>query len=476
MKWATGELDLMENEAQLANFLFESEYRGISIDPRFLMVKSVELIREQLKLRGKIAEVAAACGLVEFNPGSPQQVKKFYEGQCEFTPLAWGKPDKKGQVNSSWGKDALEQMNLIEHGATKFGAAPVELAKLIMELNSVDTNKSSFCDGWLGNVDDNDIIHANFKQHGTKTSRLSCTEPNAQNFPPWVLEAMLIPKGYVGVKWDKSQIEYRMFAHYANNPAINAIYAKDPASDFHQLRADMLGFPRKPIKPINFGIIYGMGEAKTKRSIFGVMSEIDSPKFRKSMARYSGGIVVPEYGTAIEQKLGVAVASNVLKEYHATMPEIKELFRSCKEALQSRGWVKNFFGRRYFIPVSKSYIGLNAIIQGGAADLFKQVLVELHMVRCKYALSVCNIHDCDMSIMKIEDAQNYVNEVKDIVASAPFIIPVLVDFEVALGRWSTLTKVKDAKDIKATFTKLDHVLNRLVPRNYKKEYSSDLTA
>jgi DNA polymerase I-like protein with 3'-5' exonuclease and polymerase domains len=139
------------------------------------------------------------------------------------------------------------------------------------------------------------------------------------------------------------------------------------------------------------------------------------------------------------------------------MPEIKMLFAQVKQKLQACGWVRNYFGRRYYIPTSKSYVGLNAIIQGGAADLFKQALVELHIERCPNVFSIDNIHDSDFSICRIDEVQGYVNEVQDIMASTPFSIPVLADFEVATGRWSNSLKVKDAKNVKASYEELREI-------------------
>jgi DNA polymerase-1 len=441
-------MDLVENESKFTQFLFESEMRGIPVDPTFLRIKEVHLLREAIRLR---TEIAAMVGKA-FNPASSKQVKEFFEIKNKIAPLAWTKPNDKGEVNSSWGADALEQINSVEHGEV-----PHMMAKKILDLSEVETAKSNFCESWLQRLDESNHIHADFKQHGTKTSRLSAGDPNVQNFPEWMLEALLIPEGYVGIKWDLSQIEYRMFAAYSNNPVVNALYKENPFLDFHQARADMLGFPRKPIKPINFGIIYGMGEKKTQRSILGVLSEVDSPKFRSAIVKYSGGLPIPEYPNPITSELGFAVAKNVLKGYHETMPEIKMLFAQVKQKLQACGWVRNYFGRRYYIPTSKSYVGLNAIIQGGAADLFKQALVELHIERCPNVFSIDNIHDSDFSICRIDEVQGYVNEVQDIMASTPFSIPVLADFEVATGRWSNSLKVKDAKNVKASYEELREI-------------------
>jgi DNA polymerase-1 len=453
MKWATTELELLDNESRFTDLLFTCENIGIDVDARFLQVRLMDLLCEVIALR---KEIDVLVGVQNFNPSSDQQVRAIFEGRYKVTPIEYTDGGKKGIKQSSWKSEVLKQISPILHGVDA-----AKLADLLIKLSEAEQDKALFCEGWLSRIDKTNRIHPNFKQHGTKTSRLSCSEPNAQNFPEWVLGAMVIPPGYVGVKWDLSQVEYRIFAHYANNDIITEAYKKNPDIDYHKLRADALGFPRKPIKPINFGVIYGMGQAKTKRSIIKALGEegVDSPIFRTTATRYSGGLIVPEYPLPIPPDVAQAIGNNVLEEYHSTLPEIKQLMKKVKEALQIRGFVRNFFGRQYRIPVELSYIGLNAIIQGGAADLFKQILVEIHTRRCPEALMIDNIHDSDFAIMPIEYAQFYVEQVAAIMDECPFRIPITCDFELATDKWSNLIKlpkVNNHFDVKGTFDELLH--------------------
>ncbi len=429
MKWATNEMELLDNEGYFCDVLFECEHRGINVDKRWLQLRLLKLLEDTILLR---KEIATLVGDTAFNPASDKQIRNLFEGKLKLTPFEY-----TDSGAGSWAAKVLEQINPLEHGLEAS-----KIAEKLVALSETEMAKSMFCEGWLSRLDKYDIIHPDFKQAGTKTSRLSCGDPNAQNFPEWMLEAMVIPDGYVGVKWDLSQIEYRGFAHYANNDNINRAYSLDPHIDYHQLRADALGFQRKPIKPINFGVIYGMGQAKTKRSIIKALPEVDGEKFRKTVVRYSGGRVVPNYPDIILPDLAQEIANNVLAEYHATLPEIKMLMRQIKEIIINRGYVRNFFGRRYYLEPSTSYIGLNCIIQGGSADLFKQMLVEIHKRRAPYALMIDNIHDSDFSIMRESEAQQYVHTVTALMTECPFRIPVICDFEIAEKKWSNSLKLK----------------------------------
>ena len=444
MKWASNELELLDNEGYFCDLIFECEHRGIGVDVNWLQRRMLKLLEEIIVTR---KEIAVLVGDDQFNPASDKQLRQLFESKLKLAPLEY-----TDSGAGSWSAKTLEQLNALEHGELAS-----KIADKIVDLSHAEMAKSMFCEGWLTRMDKNNLIHPDFKQSGTKTSRLSCGDPKVQNFPEWMLEAMLIPDGFVGVKWDLSQIEYRGFAHYANNPIINSAYAANPNLDYHTMRADALGFPRKPIKPINFGVIYGMGAAKTKRSIIKALPEVDGDKFRATVSKYAGGMALPPFPEPIPARIAQEIGNNVLAEYHATLPEIKQLMKKIKQVIEARGYVKNFFGRRYYLESDKSYIGLNCIIQGGCADLFKQMLVEIHKRRAPYALMIDNIHDSDFAIMREDEAQQYVETVSALMKECPFRIPVLCDFELALGKWSNSIKLKPGVPTVDAFAELRKV-------------------
>ena len=175
---------------------------------------------------------------------------------------------------------------------------------------------------------------------------------------------------------DLSQVEIRGFAHYTGNQLlcggygtpmkdeqvnseleyIQAIMAGERPNtsnynvdwmrhvqmeanpfDAHQFVADEIGIPRKGAKGINFGIIYGMG--------------------KKKLARNMGW--------------SVAEGRRYIRDYNSRLPEIESVQAKIKVALRSRGYVFDPFGRRYYLPMNKAYVGLNRLIQGWAASAFK---------------------------------------------------------------------------------------------------------
>ena len=190
---------------------------------------------------------------------------------------------------------------------------------------------------------------------------------------------LFIPRPQYNMRcWDLSQVEIRGFAHYTGNKLLCGGYGKkmsdkDTGSelaciqammcgdmeaagrlsaqvdwerhkrmelspfDAHQFVADEIGLDRKGAKGINFGLIYGMGMRK--------------------LARNMGW--------------SKAQSSAYLGAYHTKFFEIKTVQARIKVALRDRGYVFDPFGRRYYLPVSRAYVGLNRLIQGWAASVFK---------------------------------------------------------------------------------------------------------
>lgn len=444
-------VDLMKVEFQFTRLLFESEHHGIHCDTQFLMRKRIDGLHKIIALSKEIN--AHACHRMpevrdkkgnlkryEFNPRSSQQ-KSVYFSKLGVKPIKYTVDPNTGKNtdNPSWDAEVLEQINPIEHGSSReFGEEAFKMAKLLLKLSNLNTQDSMFLSGWLDRHVSG-VIRPDYKQAGTKTGRLSCGDPNAQNLPEWMLEAMVIPDGKVGVKWDLSQIEYRLFAHYSKDEKLVQQYLNNPLIDFHQIKADDLGIPRKPVKPINFGIMYGMGEAKLVRSIYMAIIEFDSAEFRGTIQKYSKEDL-PEFPVTIPAKQVKEIASNVLAEYHVKTPGIKYLNKVIKELLYARGYIKSFYGMHYHMPAKLAYVGTNALIQGTAAQFFKHILVKVHE-QCKEAQLINNVHDCDMSIMDYQHIQKFYDVSKRVIEDTPFKVPIRMDAEVAIDNWHNSAKI-----------------------------------
>lgn len=421
-----------ELEKELTYNLLMSEHNGMKLDVKFLLRKRIELLQELVITK---ASIDSTCGY-PINPDSSIQINEFMQAQG-VKPVLY---TEKG--SPSWGTDALEQVCI-------GNSVSATVAKQIIKYHELSIQDSTFCAGWMDRADKNNVIHPNFNQSGTKTGRLSSNNPNVQNPPKWIMSAITIPAGYVGIKWDMAQIEYRIFTHYSKDEALIASYLENPRIDYHQKIADRLGIPRHPVKRINFGMLYGMGKAKTKRTITVEVIENDSNDMREKLYKYvEGKVSKDEWVTnkPYSDKLFDHMSEAILEEYHMLVPAVKRMQREVKNVVFARGYIKNFFGMRAYFTPDKSYIALNSLIQGSAAFYFKAKINEIMRVAPAGTILVNNIHDAMLAITPVEHAEEYWSICKEAFKTSPFRVPILIDGEVAFNNWGNIHSIDHHKD------------------------------
>jgi len=280
-------------------------------------------------------------------------------------------------------------------------------------------------------------IHADIHQlrgdfGGTVTGRLSYSNPNLQQLPNYTNIGMGIRSIFMPEedhRWgcfDYSQQEPRLVVHYAlatlgttGVASIAEEYNKeDSDTDFHKMVAGITGMPRREAKTINLGLFYGMGKAK------------------------------------LQAQLGVTEqrAKELLDTYQKKVPFVKQLIYHTMDRAQQRGWIRTILGRRCRfdkweprtfgmhkpqtfeeaslehgsgnIKRAFTYKALNKLIQGSAADMTKQAMVNL---REAGITPMIQLHD-ELNISFENEKQ--VDEIKEIMEQAvPLKVPNKVDFE-----------------------------------------------
>jgi DNA polymerase I-like protein with 3'-5' exonuclease and polymerase domains len=321
-------LTLVENEKQLTKAVHRMEERGIRINRSYT--------QEALSYTQQAA--ASAMQSFEELTGYPYEESSatfqavFKKFGVELPKTATGRPSTNKQV-----LDALNH--------------PV--ADKIREIRGLQKLASTYYSSFLYFADENDIIHPNFRQGGTETSRFSCSDPNVQNPPkedeeedrlkPYIVRRCLIPRpGEITVAIDYKAQEFRMMIDYAGEHAL--IEAIMSGTDPHQATADLVGCTRKQAKTINFGLLYGMGKDKLARAL---------------------GLSVQE-------------AQELKWLYFSKLPKVKQFIRGVQDRATARGYVWNWNGFRCNLADPKnSYIIPNHLIQGGAGQVLRIAIVEI---------------------------------------------------------------------------------------------------
>ena len=142
----------------------------------------------------------------------------------------------------------------------------VEELKQILKLRTNEKYLKTYVYGILSRMDSNNVIHCEFKLHGTETGRLSSANPNMQNIPrdSKIKNLFIAHDGYKLIQLDYSQCELRVLAYISKDEKLLDCYRE--GRDLHtEMAMHLFGDKYDPhnkdqrviAKTINFGIPYG---------------------------------------------------------------------------------------------------------------------------------------------------------------------------------------------------------------------------
>jgi DNA polymerase-1 len=202
----------------------------------------------------------------------------------------------------------------------------------------------------------------------------------------FVIRQLFIPGSGLWGSWDAEQIEYRLFAHFAQDPRILAAYKADPHVDFHKLVMEMVkssggNLNRDRTKDLNFALIYGAGIPKA----------------------------------AWMMKTSEEVAEKMFAMYHKAFPRVKPLLRGSTKRAEEQGYVTTILGRRRRFPDKQfTHKAFNAEVQGSAAELNKLGIADLYETRKETGITMrITLHDeADVDVPDEESAKK-VQEILD---------------------------------------------------------------
>ena len=278
------------------------------------------------------------------------------------------------------------------------------MAREILDYRGQIKIRSTYLDDFISFAD-GDVLHASTNPLGARTGRMSISRPNLQNVPrSWVRGAFIPRPGNKLVLVDFDQIELRLLAHYAKEPSlIKAVLAGD---DLHSYvgrmvynQAEISRAQRQVVKHANFAKIYGAGVPK-----FAATAGISVPDAHDFNEKYNNAF--PAIGRWVNKITGVGNS-------------------------QGKSIVTPHLGRRQVVGDGEGgYKLVNYYIQGTAADVLKQKIVELSMTPSEQFM-LFPIHDeiaFDVPEEHVEDVRHEVSEVMQDLTS--FDVPLTVGSEV----------------------------------------------
>jgi len=424
-------------ESRLIPLLLEMRFRGVRVNRKAAEKALTEIKTDRDRI---VAEIKRKTG-VAVSLWSSDSVGSVLDSVGVGYPLT--PKTRKPQIKGDW----------LKHH-------PHEITDLILRARQLDTAGGTFIQSSILDKSPDGRIYCQFNQlkcdgGGTVSGRFSSSNPNLQNVPAREeanaarIRCLFLPEP--GEEWwqnDWSQVEYRLIVHYAYAQGLpkaaeaRDAYLKDPKTDFHDfvcglLRVFLTTMQRKRAKNVNFGMAYSMGQRKL----------------------------------ATGEGMTAAEAKQFFEIYHREIPYMRALNRGVMNVARSRGYIRTLLNRRRrfdlwepkgYLPkeerqtplpkdqalvafgphITRAYVykAMNALIQGGAADVMKKSMVDSYEDGVYNVLGIpsLTVHDeLDGSKPRGKAADEALRHQVDLMNNAiPLSIPLLVDCAVGRDWWN----------------------------------------
>ena len=340
--------DVICRDTDITTIALGMEVRGMQTDRAFLEQFNNDNLA---KLHDLQQEIERQSGFTDLQLTATADVQKVML-KLGWKPTKFGKDGKTPKTD----KYALDDW---DHPA----------GKLLRSWRGTNMLVNNFYKNLISSLDDWGATHCQFNVNRARSGRFSCSNPNLQNVDKKsdARKVFICRKGYINFYIDLKQIELCGFAYYAGDAQMQE--ALWDGADFHRMNAAVLfdkpedeitQEERTKAKTFSFALLYGAGIERIK-IIFGC-SDLQAKTFRD--------------------------------RYYARFPAIRKLTWRVKDRLTEQGFIINRFGRRRRMRPDEAYKGMNALIQGWAADLLKEAMRNMaEVLEGRDANLLVQVHD-----------------------------------------------------------------------------------
>lgn len=370
---------------------------------------------------------------VNFN--SPKQLNDYLFNKVGLKPC--GQKTKTGSDKT--GKELIEfyKTGKNEDGTTAYSHPFIPIYskfKIASKIYSMYKKMPDF-------IESDGKIRPSFKDTGTRTGRLSCSEPNLQqlpkvkaDFPVKVRKVFVAPPGYKMFSCDYSGQEVAVMAQQSKDPTL--VKSLNNGYDMHLAVANSfykLGIPEEALSKDNseydkYLEMYKKERSQAKTITFGLA--------------YGKGA----YGFAQDFGVSEEEAQEMVDNYFKGMDKLKESINEAHEEVEKYGVVTHMYGRtrhfnldensEWWVVEKAKRQSFNFKIQGFSADMIRAASVNVHRRKDNMShwdlKAVMSIHDEFVYIVREE----YVDEAADFVKKSfedickNFCIPVNADVSI----------------------------------------------
>lgn len=415
-----GMIDLFRMECELIRLMIDMRFAGVTVN-----IPKAEELRDILAAR-EVIELDKLKNLVGFGVdinSADSLSKAFDKVGLGYNKTAKGKP--------SFTKAFLTSL---QH--------PV--ADHIREIRKLAKLRGTFVESYILDSHVNGRVFGQFHllrsdEGGTRSGRMSSSTPNLTNLPsrddelaPRVRGLFKPDPGHPRWrKYDYSQVEYRFLVHYAvgnGSDEVRRLFNENPDIDYHEMTRELVHrqagilLDRRPIKNINFGLIYGMGVEKLSADL-----GLTTKKGRELFASYHKGVPFAKatMDACSEEALATGTITTILGR------------KSRFDLWEPMGWGAESVALPYekailsYGQIRRAYThkALNRRLQGSAADLLKKAMWQCQRDGIFAATGVPRlaVHD-ELDFSDPGGRDEAFREMKRVMESAiPLRIPVRAD-------------------------------------------------
>lgn len=316
--------------------IFDSPY--VEEVTELIQISAMKAANEKLKVK---QHPLSHFQDIEFNPNSPKQLcRLLYEvmglPELDYTPT--GQPTADG--------DTLE--NLCNHTEDE---EQLELLQALISFFKVDKIISTFIPAFENGIlkaDGMRYLHGSFNIGGTRSGRLSSSDPNLQQLPSNSAYGDLIklifgaPDGYIMVGADFNSLE----------DYISALLSKDT----NKLKVYLDGYDGHCLRAFYYFREKMPDIIETVESINSIKKEY--PDLRQESKAPTFALTYGGTNHALQKQCGFskAVAKDIEEKYHELYIESDEYVRKRIQEVSRKGYAELAFGFRIRAPLLKATV------------------------------------------------------------------------------------------------------------------------
>lgn len=389
--------------------LVVAQIQGMPVDQeqvkrqKFQLEGSVQILEKEIMELPVVRQYSEDHG--QFNPLSGVQLTNLFEsiGHKEI------EVEERGEIKRSVDSDVLSKI-------AASGGPGAALALSVVELRAISKNAGTYIgpldkSSEVSIVHEDGLVHPQFKVSRTSTGRLSCADPNIQNYPKRTEDGKRIrtcyaaPEGHSIVSVDYSQLEACVIAMLSEDPVWMGMVSEgyDAHMEWSEIVAKQAPYA---LKADTGAESWDQATKKQRKEYRGLIKNklVFPAFFGATQFSISGYLGITE-----------SDAATIFEQFWSTFSGVKAWQDRLVDQYKQRRYTECATGRRRYGPLSNKSMVLNSPVQGTASDIVVESMCRIsdyaQATGRKWLHPRVNIHDDITFILpndKLEKAVGYI--------------------------------------------------------------------